>query len=49
MAMTPPLSTQFTHVLLVMESVPVGADGVALTVIVTVLLILVHITPLVVV
>jgi hypothetical protein len=28
MAMTPPLNTQFTHVLLVMASVPVGADGV---------------------
>jgi hypothetical protein len=47
--MEPPLTTQFVQVLLTIASVPAGADGVALTVIVTELLILVHITPLVVV
>ena len=45
----PPLSVQFVQVLLVMASAPDGAAGVAFTVIVTLLLLVLQITPLVVV
>jgi hypothetical protein len=47
--MEPPLTTQFVQVLLVIASVPVGVDGVAFTVRVTLLLTSLQITPLVVV
>ena len=45
----PPLTVQFVHVLFTIASVPAGADGVAFTVRVTLLLTSLHITPLVVV
>ncbi len=48
-AIVPPLSIQLVQVLLVMASVPDGAAGVAFTVMVTLLLVVLQITPLVVV